>query len=355
MIQKNHGNEFEVDIRLQQAITDEDIGKYSIVHFHRRINSPEQSVEWIRKFQKSGTLVISDIDDYWTPFREHPAYNIVMKNNVHMSIMEVCKAADYVTTTTELYADHIRKKLNPNVHIIPNAIDVSMPMWQNNTKESDKVRVGWIGGSSHEKDLTKLHRCFNVLFNDSEVKDKIQVVMCGYDTRGTVTYIDPNTKEQKTRKIRPEESVWNRFESIFNDNGRAKDGQYVRRNTLPITQYGKHYNHVDICLAPLEENTFNECKSELKIIETGLMKKALIASDLYIYNRLLTHEKDALLVNPRKNHKLWTRYIKQLILEEDFRKELTNNLYNLVYPKYTLEKVTADRCAWYKGLLNGSS
>jgi glycosyltransferase involved in cell wall biosynthesis len=353
-IQKNHSDEFEIDIKINVPVLEDDLGKYDIIHFHRRINTEDETVAWIKKFQDAGAIVVADIDDFWTPFKEHPAYSIVIKKGINLKIIQVCKAADYVTTTTELYAAHLRQKVNPNVHIIPNAIDESLPMWQNNNVESDRIRVGWIGGSSHAKDLEKLHNCFNILFNDPDIKDKIQVVMCGYDTRGTVTTIDPRTNKEVVRKIRPDESVWNKFEAIFNDSGRALPGQYVRRNTLPITQYGKHYNHVDICLAPLAENTFNECKSELKLIETGMMKKCLIASDLYVYKELLTHGENGLLVDPRKNHKLWSKYIKQLILEDELRNKLSESLYKLVYPRYTLTNITNERCDWYKKLLSGS-
>ncbi len=227
-----------------------------------------------------------------------------------------------------------------------------MKMWKNNAQPSDKVRIAWIGGSSHERDLDKLKGTFNKLFSDPEVKDKIQIVMCGYDIRGTITEVHPTTKEEKTRPLRPEESVWNKFEAIFNDNGRANKDQYVRRNTLPITRYGEHYNFCDICLAPLDEHTFNECKSELKVIETGMMSKALIASDLYVYKDILTHGETAMLVDPKKNHKLWYKYIKQLVLDEELRNKLANNLYNFVNPKYTLEVVTNQRCDWYKKLVN---
>lgn len=348
---KNHSDEFEVDIRLMQPVTENDLGKYDIVHFHRRLNNEDVTIEWIKKFQDAGAIVVSDIDDYWIPFRGHPAFELVMRKKVHLSIMKVQQYADYVTTTTDLYARYIREKLNENVHVIPNAIDQTLPMWQDNNRESERVRVGWIGGSSHKKDLDKLHYCFNPLLSDPDVKDKIQVVMCGYDTRGTITQINPKTGEEVARKIKPEESIWNHFESIFNDHGKADSDQYVRRNTLPITQYGKHYNYVDVCLAPLDQNTFNECKSELKIIETGMMGKALIASDVYMYSELLTHGENAMLVDPRKNHKLWSRYIKQLVMEPELREELSKNLYNLVYPRYTLQNVTNERCEWYKQIL----
>lgn len=350
-IQKNHSDEFSVDVRLMQPVSDEDVGRFDIVHYHRRINEPDKTKEWAERFKKSGAIVISDIDDYWLPFAGHPAYYMVVKKGIHHQIFEAVKCADWVTTTTEIYARHIREKANPNVHVIPNAVDTNLKMWQGYETESERVRVGWIGGSSHERDLDKIKGTFNVLLNDKEVANKIQIVMCGYDTRGSVTEVHPVTGEEKMRKITPEESIWNKFESIFNDNGRATKEQYVRRNTLPITQYGNHYKHVDVCLAPLEEHTFNECKSELKIIETGLCKKALIASDLYMYQQLLTHGENALLVNPRKNHKLWHKYIRQLVLDDAMRKELSEKLYNLVFPCYTLEYVTNERCNWYKELL----
>jgi len=351
-IQKNHSEEFEVDIRLQQPITETDIGKFDIVHFHRRINSPEDTVEWINKLRDGGAVVISDMDDYWIPFHGHPVRELVLKNKVHLQIMKANQSADIVTTTTEIYARIIREKLNKNVHIIPNAIDTNMKMWQPKNVESDKVRIAWIGGSSHARDLDKIKGTANKLFSDPEVKDKIQIVMCGYDTRGTITQVNPATGEEETRKIKPHESIWNQFELIFNNDGKCKEDEYVRRNTLPITRYGEHYNYVDICLAPLDQHTFNECKSELKLIETGMMGKALIASDVYVYNELLTDGEDALLVDPRKNHKMWYKHIKKLVLDKELRDKLSKNLYNLVYPVYTLENVTNNRCEWYKSLLS---
>lgn len=349
-IQKNHSDKFTVDIRLNQPVVDSDIGKFDIVHFHRRINGPEETVSWIKRFQEAGAIVLADMDDYWLPFHGHPARELVVKNKIHLQIQDAGKAADFITTTTELYAQHLRKQINQRVHIIPNAVDPNLKMWQPTESATDLVRIAWIGGSSHEKDLDKLKGTVNKLFADPDVKDKIQIIMCGYDTRGTVTEVNPTSGEERVRKIRPEESVWNRFEEIFNDSGRVPDGKYVRRNTLPITQYGKHYNACDICLAPLTEHTFNECKSELKIIETGMMGKALIASDVYIYKELLTHGENAMLIDPKKNHKLWYKYIKQLVLDVDLRKKLQNNLYNFVNPLYTLENVTNDRCAFYASI-----
>lgn len=350
MIQKQHSEEFEIDIRLNVPVLEEDIGKFDIVHFHRKINEPEKTVEWIEKFKKSGAIVVCDVDDFWTPFPGHPVREIVLMQGVHMQIIEAIQHSDYVTTTTELFASHIRKH-NPNVKILVNGIDLTLPQWQDKTEPSDRVRVGWIGGSSHERDLDRIKGTFNLLFNDKEVKDKIQVVMCGFDTRGSVTEINPITKEEKTRAITPKESIWHKFEAIFSDNLKASPDQYSRRYTLPITRYGEHYNFVDVCLAPLDQHTFNECKSELKIVETGLRRKVLIASNLYVYKDLLTHEENALLVDPRRDHKDWAKYIKRVVLDSDLRNKLSSNLHDLTFPKYTLQETTKIRANFYKEIV----
>lgn len=355
MIQKNHSDEFHVDVMFNLPVKETIVGKYDIVHYHRRVGMPDESINWIRKLKENGSILIADNDDFWTPPHGHPSRELALRSNLPLQIVENTKEADYITTTTNIFKRIITEKFGKEyenkIKVIPNAIDPEMEMWNPIQEKSDKIRISWIGGSSHERDLNRIKGTFNLLFNDPQTKDKIQVVMCGYDTRGTITERNPNTGEEKTRKIRPEESIWNRFEKIFNDYDRATPEQYMRRNTLPINQYGKHYRYCDICLAPLDQNIFNECKSELKIIEAGMMSKALIASDLYVYKELLTHGETAMLVEPRKDHKLWYKYIKELVLNEELRNSLQKNLYNFVYPRYNLAKVTKDRCEWYKEIL----
>jgi hypothetical protein len=58
------------------------------------------------------------------------------------------KTAQYVTTT-DIFAKEIAK-FNKNVFILANAVD---PTEKQHTKfrKSERVRIGWLGGSSHLK------------------------------------------------------------------------------------------------------------------------------------------------------------------------------------------------------------
>ena len=117
-----------------------------------------------------------------------------------------------------------------------------------------------------------------------------------YTLDGEPAVINAETKEQKKRNIKPEETVWARYEEIFTQKysiisedykkfllkfvqepyAKENDEAYVRAWTKPVTAYAKNYSKFDISLAPIKNHIFNEMKSQLKVIEAGFYKKAVI-------------------------------------------------------------------------------
>jgi glycosyltransferase involved in cell wall biosynthesis len=316
-----------------------------------------------------------DLDDYWLPTKEHPVHQLVVQNNLHKKIIENLKVASYVTTTTTFFADEIRK-FNKNVFILPNAINPNEPQFKYETSPSDKLRFGWLGGSSHLHDLKLLDGTISKL---STHKDKFSMYLCGFDTRGSVTEINQQTGEQKQRDIKPEETVWARYEEIFtNKYGvvdpkhkdfllKFKDEEYVsdtlpfynRVWTKPVTSYASNYRLFDVSLAPIKDHIFNRVKSQLKVIEAGFYKKAIIASNVGPYTIDLKHslkngeftDGNALLVDEARNHSDWAKYMKKLIDNPNFAYDLGQRLYETVKDTYDLNKVTADRAQLYKTLI----
>lgn len=350
-LQKNHGDEFDIELRTPgHPVRNEDLSKFDVVHFHRRLGEQEQTIEWMRKFDAAGVVVILDIDDYWTPFSGHPV-EILAKNAKLDEVIKSCiRRAPHVTTTTSIFADLIRP-MNKHVHVVVNALDMKQPQWRYNLKPSNRVRVGWIGGSSHERDLKLINGVFHKLYDDEELKGKFEISMCGFDIRGSVTEINPITKEQHTKPLNPKDSIWYKFEDIFSG-GRGQNNPYYNRyNTLPITRYGQHYNNVDVCLAPIDRNMFNKAKSELKIVESGMMKKTLIVSDLYIFNKLLTHLENAWLISPNNDIDEWVIAIKYVILSSELRDKLSSELHTLVKDKYELTNAVLERANLYRKLV----
>jgi glycosyltransferase involved in cell wall biosynthesis len=375
-LQNLYPNDFHVDIEYQPRINDLNFWKkYQIVHFHRSMGPIENCPILIKSLQSLGIVVIADIDDYWLPTKEHPIHQLIIENKIHTKIVENLKAADYVTTTTELFANEIRK-FNKNVLVLPNAIDPKEPQFNEPTLPSEKIRVGWLGGSSHLHDLKLLDGMVSKL---TPIQDKLQYYVCGFDTRGTVTEINKETGQQTQRPIKPQETVWVRYEEIFTNNykiitpeyklflDKFEEGEYpaienenyVRVWTRPVDSYARNYSKFDISLAPIKNHIFNRMKSQLKVIEAGFYKKALIASNIGPYTIDLKHalhqgkftDGNALLVNESNNHSDWAKHVKKLVDNPNLITDLGERLYETVSKTYDLNVVTKTRRDFYKSLI----
>ena len=250
------------------------------------------------------------------------------------------------------------------------------------TKPSDRIRIGWLGGSSHLKDLEISRWGSMDNFKKAGLIDKVQFVLCGFDLRGTMTMIDRDTGKQKQRQIKPKESVWYKYEQIFTNNyelvsedykkflhtfekgeyENVDNEPYRRVWTKPITSYASNYNLFDISVAPLKESTFNKVKSQLKVIESGFHKKALVAQDFgpytidiknaYQRGGKIDETGNGILIPTNKNHKFWFKHLKMLIENPELIKTLGENLYNTVNGKYDMKAVCEKRRGMYLSLIN---
>ena len=375
-LQNLYGDDFHVDIVFDPEVDNENFWKqYNMVVFHRSIVPDfEKSLEVIANLKKWGIVTVCDIDDYWMPGKEHPIHDIIRVNKINEKIVANLKVADYITTTTTIFADEI-KKINPNVYIFPNAINPKEPQFCEPTPESDRLRIGWLGGSSHLHDLQLLDQSFSKL---SSYQDRIQYILCGFDTRGTMTEINQQTGEQKKRNILPHETVWVAYEKIFTQNysnvtpeykkflDNFKDETYntinegyVRVWTKPVTSYAKNYSKFDVSLSPIKNVIFNRVKSQLKVIEAGFYKKAIIASNIGPYTIDLVHcldngkfvDGNALLVDENRNHSDWAKYIEKLVKNPNMVKDMGERLYETVKDTYDLNVVTKNRAQFYKSLI----
>lgn len=323
----------------------------------------------LERLDKLGIVSVMDLDDYWAPGPHHPAYLLIKQSGMDKMIVNNLKIAKNIITTTPIFADEI-SKFNKNVFVIPNAIDPSEKQFTPNPEPSNRIRIGWLGGSSHLHDL-QLVKSIAGQF------DNVQLVLCGFDLRGVMTMVDEKTGQQTQRPIKPQESVWYEYEKIFTDNYRTVSPEYKdfllqfkneeypdvanepyrRVWTKPISSYASNYNLFDILIAPLEENIFNKVKSQLKVIEAGFHKKAIIAQDFGPYQIDIKNAYqfgggwdptgNGLLVDSNRNHKDWVKHLKKLIENPELIKQLSENLYNTVKDTYSVNKVSEDRRALY--------
>lgn len=374
-IAEHYGDEFDIDIvyNMPNGNLEAFLKQYDLIHIHKQLDKQCKIIDMIKFL---GIPVIIDIDDHFKLGNDHPMSITAKKERWHEPIINHLKKADYVTTTTPIFADVI-KQHNKNVKVFPNAINPEEKQYAvAKNPRTDRLRVGIICGSSHLKDLELLSGIATQVN-----KDKVQFVLCGFDTRGTRTIYKENG-EVETRPIYPQESVWCDYEKIFTDNYRTISPEhkdflmkymagvddpftnepYRRMWTRHINDYATHYQNVDVLIAPLKENDFNKVKSELKEIECGFTHTAFIGQNFGAYTINLVpmiekggkinEEGTALLVDSSKSHKQWAKYINKLADDADMLKKLQDNLYNFVKDRYSLAEICKQRVEFYKSIVN---
>ncbi|MFW5847911.1 MAG: glycosyltransferase [bacterium] len=241
----SHNDKFHVEINQEVDPNDmEYLKQFQIIQFHRGFGN----LDTLKVLKKEGVKLVMDIDDYWELDKTHPYYVIAQRENLAEYVINNIKEVDAVTTTTELFADEIRK-YNKNVLVVENSINPSiMPQFANKWEKdpNGKTRIVYIGGSSHYHDFQQLNGVFNYLDGVGEIKDKYKILLAGWDTRGNRTEFKLN---EQFLKVMQENGLWNQqvVNHLNKTNGdidglripqQIKDvfrGQVIQKKERPIT------------------------------------------------------------------------------------------------------------------------
>jgi glycosyltransferase involved in cell wall biosynthesis len=89
---------------------------------------------------------------------------------------------------------------------------------------------------------------------------------------------------------------------------------------------------LDIAVAPLEDNWFNQCKSNLRLLEYGAMGWPVVCSDVFPYQSY-----EPPVIRCKNNAEEWVRSISELIDNDSKRVKMGLDLNVWVNSKFNLE------------------
>lgn len=224
----NHSDDFEITINQNTNFDDyEYLKQFDIIQSHRQFCNFEKNKEFFGFCNKNGIVTVLDFDDAPELHKNHPLYQQIQMDKSHLKSYETMKFCDGITTTTSFFRD-ILSKYNKNVIDLNNGINVDiMPQFKFKRQESDRLRLGYIGGSSHLSDITELKSVFQILSADYELQDKLTLSLHGYDLRGSINNIELNHDllvELSQRKIS--------IQQIFNEFNKS-NGDINKISSLP--------------------------------------------------------------------------------------------------------------------------
>lgn len=242
--------------------------------------------------QFSTAFKVYELDDYIVnlPLENHHRHQ--MPREIRKRLMKGLSQVDRFVVSTEALAEAF-KGFHPDIRVqklyLPNAWWKAV---QPRQVEGGKPRVGWAGGTAHAGDLALIADVVK------ELADEVDWVFFGAMPKGAEAHI-----------------------------AEFHEGVEIRLYPEKLASLG-----LDLALAPLEDNLFNRCKSNLKFLEYGACGYPVIASDIECYRG------SGLPVTLVKNrYKDWLEAIRSHLADRDASRRQARELREQVLASWMLD------------------
>jgi glycosyltransferase involved in cell wall biosynthesis len=289
----------------QEAAQFDAIGQnFDVVWFSYSLN-PYAFSYMMALNKKYGTKFVMDIDDDLLNIHDtNPVKGEFDK--LRYETQKIIENAPFLTTTNSVLKKKLRKYRgtgkNDHISVLPNLID--MELWSLLPHVEDEVvTIGYQGGVSHLPDVY-----------DTEFSSAITYIMGKYagKVRFDLFGFVPGTELENIPGV-------TRIES---------EPDYIIFSQVLRDRMRKW----DLAVAPLADNEFNVCKSNIKCLEYGSQKIPVITSNVGPYRGIKNTEK------VQNNAKAWIEAIEALIESQEKRRAMGVALYNEIQDKFTIQK-----------------
>ncbi len=285
-----------------------------------------------------GKFVHFDTDDLLTDlYEEHHLYQ-TYKDNKLDEVTKFCyHAADLVTVTQLKFAERIKPYIGKCMAVIKNVLDYSLPAWNHKRSKAKFTRIGYAAGIHHRGDV-KVFNAIPHLVNQKVGRENVQWNFYGHPPP------DPNKKGTWEAQVWPEymAQLLNGFKGQKN---------YNIHYALPPDAYGRYYADMDVAIAPLQMNSFNDSKSDIKVAECSRYKIPLVASNVGCYEDTIINGETGYLLDPDAPKSEWVKVLSKLCKDKNHRIELGKNLHDRTKDLYDGRKQSLQRFNLYEAAM----
>lgn len=319
-----HPSRYRVDHQIEQLnannVTTETVFyedlSLKIVKYYRcfvffRCPYTERVGEFIKLAKSLNKTVIFDIDDlvidqkYTNTIKYMKTMSeteLTLYNNGVDRMRKTLQLCDFAVTTTKRLAQELRN-YTPEVFINRNTASLKMVSLSSEAikkvkRDQSKIIMGYFSGSiTHNDDFILILPVIKRLFEE---------------------YSNLYLRIVGPLDVPAELEVYK---------NRILCHKFVKWEALPSL-----IASVDINLSPLEDNIFNEAKSENKWVEAALVKVPTVASRVGAFEEMITDQQTGILCSSESE---WYEKLKALIENSKLRAEIGNAAYNHALAEHT--------------------
>lgn len=193
------------------------------------------------------------IGNEWLWQNGRDGFNMFENRRRLVNLEEAISLADVITVTTPILKEAM-DNVHHDVRMLPNYVDLSLyPEGEyKDPNKKNEFRVAWAGGNNHDGDLLEILPQFHKLMEQKDV----------------VLYFIGNDYSYNLKK--------------YGD--RVRFSNWVEFQAHPMRL---KFLDIDVAVIPLEANTFNQYKSEVKFTEWSALKVPSIVRDVNPYSLVI--------------------------------------------------------------------
>lgn len=274
---------------------------YDLLVIFRANNGAEPQMKaLLSSYRKNQIPILYDVDD-----------NLLERctNEERKMVAATIQWCDAMTVSTSYLAEVYRKAFGKKCDVVPITISKvqyaaaqSLRKKRNTTQHKEAVFISYLSGSnSHDADFREISPALERILSRHP---QVRLVVVGLLTL--------------PRELEP------------------YSNQILRKEYMPPLDLLALTAEMDINLAPLTLDSFNQGKGETKITEAALVEVVTVASPIQSYQKLINHGVNGFIASTLEE---WEWILERLVIDGDLRQKTGHKSYEDFVPMYCLEHV----------------
>ncbi len=267
----------------------------------------QDALTMLAHFEKRDVPIIYTIDDNLLDLNRDPGiWHFPTEEQRAVLRLFATRASGIIVSTDEL-ADRL-SGLNNNIVVVPNQIDERHFTQPPARQAGDKVEIGYMGSATHLQDVLMILQPLREFLYDN--RDTVELELVGVASA-------------------------NHIQGMFGD--LPVKHTLVPKAYAPYPKFaGWMLENVqwDFAIAPLARNSFSDCKSDLKILDYGILGIPGIFSDVPSYHSTIRHGENGMLA--ANEPQAWRDTLQTLTDDAGLRAKLSDAISDEVWSNRTL-------------------
>lgn len=278
----------------------------------------------VKRARAGGACIVYSIDDNLLDLNPDGFNRSPFTKEELMAVRYFARQADGIIVTTEPLKERLAR-LNENIYIVPNALDEKLwgtgPGAERPARRSrEKKVIGYMGTQTHDSDLMMVLQALRATLRKHSGDVELQLI-------GGIA----------------DRAVINAFEglpvSVLDVGGNVEYPAFARWMVKNVKW--------DLAIAPLEENAFTRCKSDIKFLDYSAVGIPGIYSRGPVYGKTVRHLETGYVAD--NDNESWAEAFELMLTDDALRERIAKNA-----EEYTFSNRTLQQCAiqWQEAILS---